>query len=332
MSGHGRTVVSRPVVVEPPAVPARGADQADRLRALAGAPGARRPSPAGVENARARVLTIASGKGGVGKTTLAVNLGVALCSLGWRTSLVDADAGTANVDLLCGVSPARRLESIGRDLVEQPPEMAGRLLRRIALEGPAGLRLVPGATGVRADEGTWTRVLRRAVEAASREGEVVIVDAAAGVGEQVLAMLGLAELCLVVTTPEPTSIADAYALIKCRSRRLASTEAAGREASPVALIVNSVQGEREAREVHGRIAEVARRFLNERVVLGGWVARDVRVGQAVRARRPLVLDHPRTRASRDVRDLAGRLVRVLRLEERLLRDGGDAARIPARGV
>jgi len=291
-------------------------DQATRLRALADQASRREPGDVAspkLQAPRAKTITIASGKGGVGKTTLAVNLGVVLAQAGVETTLIDADAGTANADLLLGVSAPARLESIARELVgTESMSEACRLVSRIAAVGPEGLRLVPGASGVRGEERAWKDVLTRAVRAGRMTGDVLIVDSAAGIGEEVLAVMGLADVGLVVTTPEPPAIADAYALIKCsvRASRASGAPAPG-------LVVNGAQNEREARGVHGRIAGVALRFLDARVPLVGWVTQDARIAEAVRARRPVVLGSPRSRSSRDVRNLAGRLGCALGLEARV---------------
>ncbi|MFM9996029.1 MAG: MinD/ParA family protein [Phycisphaerales bacterium] len=296
-------------------------DQATRLRTLVRAgPAAlvaidRAEPPVPPQPHRAAVVSISSGKGGVGKTTLCVNLAVALAELGRRTTLVDADLGLANADVLCGLSPARRLDSVF--------SLAGRTgsLRDIAVEAPGGFRLVPGAVGTERMTELSSSERARLLDALAdleRDSDVMLIDTAAGLGRGVTAFMRAADLCLVVATPDPTSIADAYALVKC-VRRPREASRHGRPDSPhetadvrPVLIVNNASGEREALAVHARLAAVAERFLGYRMPMLGWVARDERVVSAVRKRRPVLIESPNAPASRDVRALAVALARSLR--------------------
>lgn len=297
-------------------------DQATRLRTLV------RGGPTGVATLdradaavppplphRAAVVSISSGKGGVGKTTLCVNLAIALAELGRRTTLVDADLGLANADVLCGLSPARRLDSVFG--------LGGRTgsLRDIAVQAPGGFRLVPGAVGTERMTELSSSERARLLDALAdleRDSDVMLVDTAAGLGRGVTAFMRAADLCLVVATPDPASIADAYALVKC-VRRPREASRRGRPDSPheagevrPVLVVNHASNEREARAVHARLSGVAERFLSYRMPLLGWVARDERVVSAGRKRRPVLIDSPKTPASRQVRALAVALARSLR--------------------
>ncbi|MCA9298653.1 MAG: AAA family ATPase, partial [Phycisphaerales bacterium] len=144
----------------------------------------------------APVVTISSGKGGVGKTTLSVNLVVAFAPTR-RTLLIDADLGMANADIFCGLSPVRRL---GSARVED-----------LIVEAPGGFQLVPGAVGRHHPDGDG---VVRALELVNTH-DLVLVDTSPGVGRDVRRLIRTSDLAVVVVTPEPTSIADAYALIKC---------------------------------------------------------------------------------------------------------------------
>jgi len=287
-------------------------DQASRLRAMMGAAAetaatetaapeqAPKPDPRFITP----IITIASGKGGVGKTTLSVNLAVALASIGTRTTLIDADLGMANADVLCGLAPAHRLErTLG--LREQDGSLARAeplTMRDIAVDAPGGFRLVPGTVGASTMaelNETDRSALVRAIDAVERDSDVVLVDTSAGLGGHVASFLAAADLGLIVVVPEPTSIADAYALIKATAKRGVGVR--------LALVVNQVSGEREAIRVHRRIAGVCEKFLGFRPPLAGYVARDMRVAQSVRERRPLLLSHPRSPASLRYAVLARRL-------------------------
>ncbi|MDX2018332.1 MAG: P-loop NTPase [Planctomycetota bacterium] len=328
---QSRIGLAAPVSSPPaPGMQAAPKDQAERLRALvealSGAPRAKpqsQPAPASVPPPKAAapaqtpapqtppappavrrvpVLAISSGKGGVGKTTLAVNLSIAFQSLGVRTTLVDGDLALANADVLCGLNPARRLDRalLGSDQVP---------LSALATLAPGGFRLVPGSVGVARMADLSDReldTLLSGLAALERDTDLVILDTGAGVNPSVLGFVAAADCTLVVATPEPTSIADAYALIKCRTL----TESAPRPCAPgvtapaMMLVANQVESEDEAIAIHRRVALVAQRFLSLGLPLAGWIAADPRVPESIRAREPLTLRSPKSAAARDIRTLA----------------------------
>ena len=285
-------------------------DQASRLRTLVGA-AERAPEPRPVR--RAKIVAIASGKGGAGKTNTSVNLAIALTDLGHRVTLLDADLGMANADVLCGLAPTTRLDrALG---VSDRPVAGGRrpALAEIAVEAPGGFRLIPGAVGIaRMADLSQPERARLVAGLAELEGDadVVVVDTGAGVSRGVTAFVEAADLAIVVVTPEPTSVTDAYGLIKC----VVGAAMSGAVTPPrLVLLVNQAASEDEARSVHARIASVAARFLSYTIPLLGWVALDPRVPAAVRRRRPLLLESPRCPASRDLRVVARTMDRELRL-------------------
>jgi flagellar biosynthesis protein FlhG len=264
-------------------------DQASRLRAIVGD----HPPPRHAAARRAHVIAIASGKGGVGKTTLAVNLGVTLAESGKNVVLLDADLGLGNADILLGVPSGRHLGAV----------LAGqRTIHEIAVQPYPRLRVIPGGSGVASLAHLDDASRRRLIDALApleRSADVLLLDCGAGVGPLVLELIALADLALIVTNPEPTAVADAYALIKSTvTREPRPGEGALR------LIVNQVRSHSEGAEVHARVAAVADRFLGYRLRFSGSVSADVRVPQAVRSRHPVVLAYPRTSASRDVRSLS----------------------------
>lgn len=276
-----------------PASAAPPADQAQALRRLASAltPGAGEGEVA----SRARLVAVTSGKGGVGKTLSAVNLSIALSQLGKLVTLVDADLGTANADLLCGIIPARRLEN----------GLAAARLEDVAVIAPGGFRLIAGSSGIARmadlDEAERERLVDR-IRDVRRTSDIVILDTGAGIGAGVLDLVRCCDVGVVVATPEPTSIADAYALIKCVVRG---------SSSPVRLmlLVNQAAHRDEALRVHDRIARVAARFLDGYGVDWlGWLPADPRFRRAVRDRRPILLAAPWSRPSRRLREAARHLL------------------------
>lgn len=285
-----------------------GGDQASRLRALvlgggaaegdrgAGAagraPGATAsmtgPAPRG-----ARTIAVASGKGGVGKTTIAVNLSLALADAGVRTALVDGDLGLANADLLLGVRATKHLGHVldGRATLEQAlTPVTERLSMLAGGSGMAALADLPSVERGR---------LVEAVHALEARCGAVVIDCGAGIGAGVLELAGACEQVLVVTTPEPTALADAYGLIKS----LVLRSAPGDRPS-LGLIVNEALSEREARDVHVRAATVCGKFLGVPLELAGWIEVDAHVPKAVRARTPVLRLFPRCGASTGVSRIA----------------------------
>lgn len=244
---------------------------------------------------RARVIAITSGKGGVGKTNIAVCLAVRLSMMGRRVILLDADLGTANADVICNITPTINLAHV----------VAGRApLTKAMVNAPGGFRLIPGASGL-AQIAALSAFERERVIQQLRQietsADIVLIDTGAGVGPNVLSFAVSADQLLVVTTPEPTAVTDAYAVIKTVSRQ--------RENPEIRVLVNMVQNPIEARDVFNRLDAVCRRFLKLTLRYGGHIPSDPRVGQAVRKRTPFVLEAPQSEASVCVGELAHRLDR-----------------------
>lgn len=244
---------------------------------------------------RARVVAVTSGKGGVGKSSIAVNLAIRLSMLGRRIVLLDADLGTANADVLCDLAPTANLAHV----------VAGRKsLEEIIIEAPGGFRLVPGASGlaqIAAMSEFERQRLMQQVRQLEMSTDLILIDTGAGVSPNVLSFLYAADEVLVVTTPEPTSIADAYAVIKLVSRQRSNPD--------LGLLVNMASDATEGRAVFERMESVAKRFLNLKVRFAGHVPFDARVPQAVRSRKPFVLDAPGCDASIGIGQLAHRIDR-----------------------
>jgi flagellar biosynthesis protein FlhG len=239
------------------------------------------------------VIAVASGKGGVGKTNLTANLAVALARRGLRVCVVDADLGLANLDVLLGLSPAASL----RDVLQ-----GERRLRDIMVEGPAGIRIVPAASGFE-ELTTLTAADRQRlldeIETLDDSMDALLLDTAAGISPNVLYFAAAAADVLIVITPEPTSLTDAYALIKVLSARYGRRE--------FLVAVNMAAGSSDAEAAFARLSRVAGRFLSVRLEYQGYVPYDDAVPRAVRRQEPVVLDAPGTPASLAVTELARRL-------------------------
>jgi flagellar biosynthesis protein FlhG len=261
------------------AVQRPASDQASRLRRLINEP-ALRPPP---------IAAIASGKGGVGKSLLAVSI-AALLAPTRRVVLLDADFGAANADIMLGVAPLRRLDEPFRTAFAH-----GRRPSDIAIEvghAPGQFRLVPGIVGRgAAPDSDQRRRLMASLGEFARDTDLLIIDTAAGVGDEVLDMLAGADCPIVVTTPEPTALADAYALLKSLLRR----HGPGPLVRTV-MVINMAPDRAAAERVYRRMAAVADRFLGVRPLLAGWVPSDRRLAQGVRAQRPSAATGRRTRS------------------------------------
>lgn len=275
-------------------------DQAARLRALV----ASIPAPARAETVRpaettqprprgrsARVITIASGKGGVGKTSIAVNLSIALHRAGFRTTLVDADFGTANVDVMCGLSPSRRIDPGRGD------GASSCTLANLATPTPYGFHLVPGSVGTAGSVELSTEQRRRFVSGLcelDQTSDVVVIDTAAGIGPNTRCFMHAADLPLVLLTPDPASIADAYALLKCLAAEGLSQD------SGVSFILNQVGSSAEAAAVASRLGAVSRRFLRIDPTMIGSIAWDAQALIASRSRHPLMAGSCKSQACKDL--------------------------------
>lgn len=242
---------------------------------------------------RASVVAVTSGKGGVGKSNVAVNLAVHLASAGKNVVLLDADLGLANADVLCNVEVTWNLAHV----IARKKE-----LREVMVKAPGGFMLIGGASGLArmADLSELDRQrLVSALGELEHEADVILIDTGAGISPNVLSFTRCADHVLVVTTPEPTAITDAYAVVKVISR-----DGLDRR---ISLLVNQVRSPAEARIVHDRISRVARQFLNVSVLDAGHVPLDEDVPACVRKRVPILLACPRSPAAVSIARLAARL-------------------------
>ncbi len=241
------------------------------------------------------IVGVVSGKGGVGKTNLVANVAVAASRLGGRVLVVDGDLGLANLDVLLGLAPRRT----AADVLDGACALEDALV-----EGPHGIHLLPASSG-RAD--LWTqrprelaRLLVPLFRAAQRY-DLVLLDAGAGLGPVVVGLTLACHRAILVTTPEPTALTDAYATLKVLGREDPDL--------PIELLVNGAAGAREARRVHEGLERVTRRFLESSPPLIGFLPDDPRLAEAVASQRAVVEAHPDAPSSRALVGLAQRLLR-----------------------
>jgi flagellar biosynthesis protein FlhG len=276
-------------------------DQASRLRQLvAGQPAFDQGAPHS-----AHVVSVISGKGGVGKTLIATNLAMAMAARGHRVILFDMDMGLANADIILGVQARGTWSEVLH---------GQRGLDEVVIDAPGGIAFVPGSSGL-AELADLSEFERHRLLAAMRQIEsrydLVILDCGAGISRNVLSFAAGADTVLVVTTPEPTALTDAYATIKVIPHICPSRPSPAEAAGGIGLIVNQAISRRESREVYERISGVAARFLHLPVSDYGYILRDDHVPHAVRERQPLLLRYPRCPASGCLMAIAVRLSREI---------------------
>lgn len=242
-----------------------------------------------------QVIAITGGKGGVGKTNVAVNLGVALAQRGQRTMLLDADLSLANVDVLLGLQPRQTLAQV----------LAGECeLEDVIVAGPAGLLVVPAASGVAGMADLPPSAYGGLINAfgqLSADLDVLLVDTAAGVSEGVMSFARAAQEVLVVVCDEPASMADAYALIKLLSRQ--------HGVSRFRVLANMVRRSRDGRELFAKLLSVCDQYLDVVLEFAGVVPFDDYLRKAVQRRQPLLEAFPRSPAAFALRQLAEQVER-----------------------
>jgi flagellar biosynthesis protein FlhG len=258
-------------------MPDRHPDQASGLRML------KKVEPV-------RVIAVTGGKGGVGKTSVSVNLSVAMAMSGRRVMLLDGDLGLANVDVLLGLQPSCNLAHV----------LAGTCtLEETLIEGPAGLLIVPAASGKKhmAELSSSQHAgLVQAFSELSRPLDTLIIDTAAGIAGSVITFSQAAQQVVVVVTNDPASLTDGYALIKVLNR--------DHGINRIQVLANMAANPNEARDIYSNLRRVAERFLDVTLSLMGSVPQDEWLRRAVRRQRAVVEAYPSSPSARAFRDLA----------------------------
>lgn len=244
-----------------------------------------------IEKSSLRVIAVTSGKGGVGKTNFTVNLSLALIDLGYRVIIMDGDLGLANVDIACGITPRYTLVHMLN---------GEKTLEEILVRGPKGIGILPGGSGVQDLANLEKERLEDVIRNLGRlEGlaDILIIDTGAGLGHTVMNFLKAADDIIVITTPEPTALTDAYGLLKALR-----TDDSG---VLVNVVVNRVQKEVDARATFERLENAVQKFLNGRLNLLGWVYEDPLVGKAVMKQEPIGISYPESSAYQCIQWIAG---------------------------
>ncbi|MCL2601620.1 MAG: AAA family ATPase [Treponema sp.] len=285
-------------------------DQAERLREImrqrntgenggdVSAPDREEPAPpvkSGSQGrGKTRIITITSGKGGVGKTNMSVNMALAYARLGKKVVVMDADLGLANVNIMLNVVPKFTLY----DMIRK-----NKTMKDIMLETAYGITIVAGASGFSKIANLTDKERQNFIEELNTLSfaDIIIIDTSAGVSSNVLDFIAAADDAVIVTTPEPTAITDAYGIIKIIASEYESHD------MELKLIVNRVKSASDAKKVSDRMTSIAGQFLNLKVDYLGFIYDDPAVSHAVLRQKPFMVTDPKCKASICVQHIVGKL-------------------------
>ncbi len=264
-------------------------DQAERLRKMV--------SEQSAPRRMARVITVTSGKGGVGKSSVSVNLAIALSRLGKRVIILDADFGLANVEVMLGIRPKYSLA----DLM-----FRGKTLSDIITQGPENIGFISGGSGIQEltnlTKDQIIYMIQKLVQLDER-ADIIIIDTGAGINDSVLEFVAASSEVLLVVTPEPTSITDAYALLKTLNRRSDITLSD----TVIKMVANRIDNYEDGKELYDKLSLVVSRFLNIRMEYLGAVPMDPNVSKAVIRQKPALSLYPNSQFTQTLTSFAAAL-------------------------
>ena len=269
-------------------------DQANRLRQMNEMMGASRSAILKPIQTQARVITVTSGKGGVGKTNVTVALAVAFARLGKKVLILDADLGLSNVDVILGASAPGNLFQVIHN---------GLDLNDVVADGPLGIKFISGGSGIYDLSNlsdSQIQYFLHQVGQFDNWADIILIDTGAGLNRMVLNFVLAADEVIVVTTPEPTAVADAYAVIKAYAAKGGQ--------SPVRLIVNRVRELAEGEGVLNKLAQVSQRLLGLSISHLGFIFEDRMVQKSVTSQVPLMVAYPDSVAARCIDRIAHSLL------------------------
>lgn len=242
----------------------------------------------------AKVLAVTSGKGGVGKTNITVNLAIALKRAGKKVLVIDADLGMANVDVVLGSRSHKHLLNLLEDGVE---------LNNVLINGPYGVKYISGGSGIEKaiDFSMEQRqLLMQKLAACGSQADIILLDTGAGLGKNVMDFVLAADEVLLITTPEPTALTDAYAIMKAYSMYAKEKN--------LRLIINRVYDEQESKDVAAKLKQTAERFLQMPIDCLGYVYEDSAVMRSVRQQTPFLVANANCTAAKCIEALAASLL------------------------
>jgi len=274
-------------------------DQADRLRQIIDSLKLKQAIAQAnllnsVKKKTSRVITVTSGKGGVGKTNITINLAISLSELGLRVVILDADFGLANIDVLFGIIPQYTLVDVIHNR---------KNILEVLSDGPKNIKFISGGSGVedlvKLDRSQIERFIEN-IALLDKISDVIIIDTGAGLSDNVMSFVMAADEVLLITTPEPTSITDAYALIKMVSNR--------NRDKIIRVIVNRAESINEANDILKKLSMVAEKFLTIKLYPLGFILQDETVIKAVKMQQPFTLSFPKSHAAKYIKEISKKLV------------------------
>ncbi len=266
-------------------------DQAENLRNVIKARNIK-----SVENTK--VITITSGKGGVGKSNMAVNLAVQFTKLGKKVIILDADFGLANVEVMFGTLPNFNLSDV---------IFKGKSIRDIITEGPMGIGFISGGSGVVGLNNLKSEQITFLVHNLTLLNDlcdILIIDTGAGVSDQVLEFVLASPEVVLISTPEPSSLTDSYSLMKAMYKNPKYIE----NGTNVHLVANKVNGEAEGQAVYSKMLSVVQKFLGGKLDYLGYVSYDSFLEKAVRNQKVVSIEYPQSKAAKNFENLALKLL------------------------
>lgn len=250
-------------------------DQAENLRTII-----KKKNQKDIENAR--IIAVTSGKGGVGKSNFSINIAIQLAHMGKRVIILDADFGLANIEVMLGIIPKANLSDI---------MFNGKEIRDIILDGPEGVRFISGGSGIAKMSNLNTDQIKKLLSKLSKLEEladVIIIDTGAGMSPSVMEFLVASPEIVIITTPEPTSIMDSYALLKS----LTMYDGFNAHNTRIRIVANRVASSKEGKSLFEKLSMVLKQFLNLDVEFLGIVMRDDTISKAVMKQKPVSIIYP----------------------------------------
>ncbi len=265
-------------------------DQAENLRNIV-------KQNAVLNESLARVITVTSGKGGVGKTSVSVNLAIQLSKLGKRVIILDADFGLANIEVMLGIRPKYTLADV---------ILRGMDLKEVITTGPENIGFLSGGSGIKEFANmtsSQVAVFVRKLYELDNMADVIIIDTGAGISDTVMEFVVASSEVIVVATPEPTSITDAYSLLKTLKRKVNFDE----QNTAIRVVGNRVRKNEDGEELFQKLGVVVRKFLDIDIELIGLIPYDDKCQLSIMKQSPVSLEYPEAPSSRAFRTLAGKL-------------------------
>ena len=243
----------------------------------------------------ARVIAVTSGKGGVGKTNFTVNLAIAFSKHGKRVSIVDADFGLANIEVLCGIIPKNTLGDV---------LLGKKTMDEVLSDGPEGIKFISGGSGITelANISTnQTEYVLQNLKFLDEVSDIVLIDTGAGISKSVVSLISASSEAIIISTPEPTSLTDAYTIIKT----IKESEGPNPDFK---IVVNRVESIKEGEDIFEKLSMVSQRFLSLSIENLGIIPYDAQLVKAVKSQKPLLLYSPESEAARAINNICSKLL------------------------